>query len=125
MRIPRNVRQYSQKLLAYLRPLTQNISTIPPRITKSQPIHILVYEMKGMCAYVSPSSFARLTAVIPASINAPRTPHFSSVAKPLAVVFDSQDEALRGIAGGEVKSGDVVVIRYEGPKKRGGAYRTY
>lgn len=75
--------------------------------------------MKGMCAYVSPSSFARLTAVIPASINAPRTPHFSSVAKPLAVVFDSQDEAIKGIAGGKVKSGNVVVIRYEGPKKGG------
>jgi dihydroxy-acid dehydratase len=33
-----------------------------------------------------------------------------------AVVFDSHDEALAGIMGGKVKSGDVVVIRYEGPK---------
>lgn len=33
-----------------------------------------------------------------------------------AVIFDSQDEALKGIANGKVKSGDVVVIRYEGPK---------
>lgn len=33
-----------------------------------------------------------------------------------AVVFDSQDEALNGIANGKVKAGDVVVIRYEGPK---------
>ncbi|MGA8941467.1 MAG: dihydroxy-acid dehydratase [Thermoactinomyces sp.] len=33
-----------------------------------------------------------------------------------AVVFDSQDEALAGIAKGRVKSGHVVVIRYEGPK---------
>ena len=33
-----------------------------------------------------------------------------------AVVFNSQDEAIKGIAGGKVKSGDVVVIRYEGPK---------
>ncbi|MCY8233023.1 dihydroxy-acid dehydratase [Priestia endophytica] len=33
-----------------------------------------------------------------------------------AIVFDSQDEALAGIAGGQVKEGHVVVIRYEGPK---------
>ncbi|HWO98917.1 MAG TPA: dihydroxy-acid dehydratase [Bacillus sp. (in: firmicutes)] len=33
-----------------------------------------------------------------------------------AIVFDSQEEALEGIAGGQVKEGHVVVIRYEGPK---------
>jgi dihydroxy-acid dehydratase len=33
-----------------------------------------------------------------------------------AIVFDSQDEALAGIAGGQVKEGHVVIIRYEGPK---------
>lgn len=33
-----------------------------------------------------------------------------------AVCFDSQDEAISGIKGGKVKAGDVVVIRYEGPK---------
>jgi dihydroxy-acid dehydratase len=33
-----------------------------------------------------------------------------------AVVFDSQEAACEGILGGAVKSGDVVVIRYEGPK---------
>lgn len=33
-----------------------------------------------------------------------------------AVVFESQDEAADGILGGKVKSGDVVIIRYEGPK---------
>ena len=33
-----------------------------------------------------------------------------------AVVFDSHDEANDGILGGRVKPGDVVVIRYEGPK---------
>ena len=32
-----------------------------------------------------------------------------------AVVFESQDAAVGGILGGEVKAGDVVVIRYEGP----------
>jgi dihydroxy-acid dehydratase len=33
-----------------------------------------------------------------------------------ARVFDSEEDSLQGILGGRVKSGDVVVIRYEGPK---------
>jgi len=33
-----------------------------------------------------------------------------------AVVFESQDAAVGGILGGKVKAGDVVVIRYEGPR---------
>ncbi len=33
-----------------------------------------------------------------------------------AKVFESQDEAVEAILGGKVVAGDVVVIRYEGPK---------
>ncbi|WP_066363601.1 dihydroxy-acid dehydratase [Herbidospora mongoliensis] len=33
-----------------------------------------------------------------------------------AVVFESQESAVEGILGDKVKAGDVVVIRYEGPK---------
>ena len=33
-----------------------------------------------------------------------------------AIVFESQEEAVEGILGDKVKEGDVVVIRYEGPK---------
>jgi dihydroxy-acid dehydratase len=33
-----------------------------------------------------------------------------------ARIFESQEEALDGILGGKVRDGDVVVIRYEGPK---------
>lgn len=33
-----------------------------------------------------------------------------------AVCFNSQQEAIVGITGGKVKAGDVVVLRYEGPK---------
>ncbi|WP_312719198.1 dihydroxy-acid dehydratase [Mobilicoccus sp.] len=33
-----------------------------------------------------------------------------------AVVFESQDDACQGILGGDVQEGDVVVIRYEGPR---------
>ncbi|GHT13101.1 dihydroxy-acid dehydratase [Bacteroidia bacterium] len=38
--------------------------------------------------------------------------HFEGSAK----VFESQEEACDGILGGKVQAGDVVVIRYEGPK---------
>jgi dihydroxy-acid dehydratase len=33
-----------------------------------------------------------------------------------AVVFESQEDAVAGILGGSVRAGDVVVIRYEGPR---------
>ena len=45
----------------------------------------------------------------------------SAVAKEMLVhegpakVFDSEEEAIQGIFGGKIESGDVVVIRYEGP----------
>ena len=38
--------------------------------------------------------------------------HFKGKAR----VFDSEEESLRGILGDKVKPGDVVVIRYEGPR---------
>ena len=34
----------------------------------------------------------------------------------IAKVFESQGQAINGILNGEVKAGEVVVIRYEGPK---------
>ncbi|MDD4263796.1 MAG: dihydroxy-acid dehydratase, partial [Firmicutes bacterium] len=36
--------------------------------------------------------------------------------KGLARVFDSEEEAVEAIFGGKINPGDVVVIRYEGPK---------
>jgi dihydroxy-acid dehydratase len=33
-----------------------------------------------------------------------------------ARIYESQDDAVKGILGGEVKKGEVVVIRYEGPR---------
>ncbi len=33
-----------------------------------------------------------------------------------ARIFESQDSAVKGITGGQIKSGDVVLIRYEGPR---------
>lgn len=40
----------------------------------------------------------------------------SMVMEGKAKVFDSEESAMEAILGGRVKSGDVVVIRYEGPK---------
>ena len=46
----------------------------------------------------------------------------AGVSKPMlvhtgpAVIFESQEDACEGILGGKVKSGDVVIIRNEGPK---------
>jgi len=34
----------------------------------------------------------------------------------IAIVYESQDDAVEGILSGQVKAGDIVVIRYEGPK---------
>jgi len=34
----------------------------------------------------------------------------------IARVFDSEDDAIKAILGGKIKAGDIVVIRYEGPK---------
>lgn len=33
-----------------------------------------------------------------------------------AIIFESQEEAVDGILGGKVKAGNVVIVRYEGPK---------
>ena len=42
-----------------------------------------------------------------------------------AVVFDSDDEATQAILNGKIKDGDVVVIRYEGPKGGPGMVEMY
>ena len=42
-----------------------------------------------------------------------------------AVVFDSDDEATQAILDGKIKNGDVVVIRYEGPKGGPGMVEMY
>lgn len=40
------------------------------------------------------------------------TPHFEGVAR----VFDGEDAAMEAILAGEIEAGNIVVIRYEGPK---------
>lgn len=57
-------------------------------------------------------NLAREGAVVKTGAIDPKMKQFTGK----AVCFDSQDEAIAGIMSGAVKEGDVVVIRYEGPK---------
>jgi dihydroxy-acid dehydratase len=43
------------------------------------------------------------------------SPHMQKFRGP-AVIFESEEDAAKGILGNQVKAGDVVVIRYEGPR---------
>jgi len=52
------------------------------------------------------------TAVVKRSAVAPEMLKHEGPAR----VFDSEEDAIAAIRGGKIKSGDVVVIRYEGPK---------
>ncbi len=56
-------------------------------------------------------SLAENGAVVKRSAVAPEMLRHSGPAR----VFDSEEEAIAAIYGGKIKSGDVVVIRYEGP----------
>jgi len=51
-------------------------------------------------------------AVVKTGGVAPDMRHFSGP----AVIYESQEEAMAGIMAGQVRQGDVVVIRYEGPR---------
>ena len=51
-------------------------------------------------------------SVVKQTTVSPKTMKFTGKAK----VFDSEDAAQKAILGGKVKKGDVVVIRYEGPR---------
>jgi dihydroxy-acid dehydratase len=51
-------------------------------------------------------------AVVKAGAVAPKMMHHQGPAR----VFDGEEAALAAILGGEIKAGDVVVIRYEGPR---------
>jgi dihydroxy-acid dehydratase len=69
------------------------------------------YSPKGGLAILF-GNLAPKGAVIKAAGVAPSMMKF----KGPAVIFESQEAAYEGILGGKVKAGDVVVIRYEGPR---------
>lgn len=51
-------------------------------------------------------------AVVKQSAVSPKMMRFEGTAR----VFNSEEEAMKAILGGKIKPGDVVVVRYEGPK---------
>ncbi|MFH1370198.1 MAG: dihydroxy-acid dehydratase [Planctomycetota bacterium] len=83
------------------------------KITNSKVIHTIenAYSKTGGLAILK-GNLAPNGAVIK---TAGVTPKMLTHSGP-AVIFESQEDACEGILAGKVKSGDVVVIRYEGPK---------
>jgi dihydroxy-acid dehydratase len=69
------------------------------------------YNKEGGLAVLFGNIASRGSIVKTAGID-PSLFHFKGSAR----VYESQDEATEGILSGEVKEGDVVIIRYEGPK---------
>jgi len=80
-----------------------NEAVIPPLEKALRPISAITV-LRG--------NLAPDTAVIKQSGVAPSMQH----CRGQAVCFNSEDEALKAIAAGSVKQGDVVVLRYMGPK---------
>jgi dihydroxy-acid dehydratase len=90
--------------------LGENIATaqvMDPEVIR--PLH-RAYSDKGGLAILF-GNLAPKGSVIKAAGVAPSMMRF----KGPAVIFESQEEAFEGILEGQVKAGDVVVIRYEGP----------
>ncbi len=83
------------------------------RVLDSEVIHPLdnPYSARGGLAILF-GNLAPNGSVIKAAGVAPSMMKFRGP----AVIFESQEEALDGILNGKVKAGDVVVIRYEGPR---------
>ncbi|WYX26998.1 dihydroxy-acid dehydratase [Achromobacter xylosoxidans] len=69
-------------------------------------------------AYPRTAAWPCCTATWPRRAASSRPPAWMnrSGSSPAARVFESQDDAVEGILGDKVAPGDVVVIRYEGPK---------
>jgi len=69
------------------------------------------YHPEGGIAVLK-GSLAPDGSVVKQSAVSEKTKRFEGTAK----VFDSEEEAMRAITGGRILPGDVVIIRYEGPK---------
>ena len=92
--------------------LGENIADAP-RSTDADVIRPLdnAYRANGGLAVLF-GNLAPEGAVVKAGGVAPEMMQFTGP----AVIFESQEDAYAGILGGKVKAGDVVVIRYEGPR---------
>jgi dihydroxy-acid dehydratase len=83
------------------------------KITDEACIHTLdnAYSQQGGLSILTGNIAAEGSVVKTAGVDPKMLVH-----KGPAVIFESQEEACEGILAGQVKAGDVVVIRYEGPK---------
>lgn len=93
------------------RTLAENVEKLPGLLEEQKVIHPISNPVKKtghlqiLYGNLSPEgSVAKITGKEGTRFSGP------------AVVFESEEDALEGIRGGEVKKGNVVVIRYEGPK---------
>lgn len=91
--------------------LEENVAELPGLIEEQNVIHPVTDPVKKtghlqiLYGNLSPDGSV-------AKITGKEGTRFTGTAK----VFESEEDALEGIRGGAVKKGDVVVIRYEGPK---------
>ena len=91
--------------------LEENVAELPGLLEEQNVIHPVSNPVKKtghlqiLYGNLSPDgSVAKITGKEGTRFNGP------------AKVFESEEDALEGIRGGKVQKGDVVVIRYEGPK---------
>jgi len=91
--------------------LAENLRDVPPYAPGQQIVHPLADPIKkDSHLVVLYGNLAPQGAV--AKITGKEGLRFDGKAR----VFDSEEESLQGILNGKVRAGDVVVIRYEGPK---------
>lgn len=91
--------------------VAENIASV--KVKRTDVIHTLetAYHEQGGLAILW-GNLAPAGCVVKQSAVAPEMMRHEGPAR----VFDSEDEAIKAILGGKIKSGDIVVIRYEGPK---------
>jgi dihydroxy-acid dehydratase len=102
---------HGECLTATGRTLAQNLAGVGPYPKGQEIVHDLADPIKADShLVVLYGNLAPEGAV--AKITGKEGLQFSGTAR----VFDSEEQSLQGILGGKVKAGDVVVIRYEGPR---------
>lgn len=92
--------------------LAENLAALQPRITRPEVIRTVddPYSSEGGIAILK-GNLAEHGAVVKQSAVAPEMMQRTGVAR----VFESEEDAVAAILGDQIKAGDIVVIRNEGP----------
>lgn len=116
--VPAVLKELSRKELLDLSSMTVTGKTLGENISQAQVLtHEIIrpveepYRSTGGLAILN-GNLAPLGAVVKEGAVAPEMLKSKGVAK----VFNSEDEATEAIMGGKISKGQVIVIRYEGPK---------